>query len=83
MRSFYAAALLCLFALAAHRPANALSSAAIFDAVGADSQSGIKEALAAGVDINTIQPGSGQSPLMNAVLSGKVAAVKYLLKKGV
>jgi hypothetical protein len=26
--------------------------------------------------------GSGQTPLMNAVLSGKGSAVKYLLKKG-
>ena len=45
-------------------------------------QADLKAALAAGEDINTVQGGTGQTPLMNAVLSGKLLAVKYLLRKG-
>ena len=53
----------------------------IFDAVRQDSETLIKSALESGVDINSIGPG-GQTPLMHAVLSGKVSSVKTLLKLG-
>ena len=53
----------------------------IFDAVRQDSETLIKSALGSGVDINSIGPG-GQTPLMHAVLSGKVSSVKALLKLG-
>ena len=53
----------------------------IFDAVRQDNEKLIKSAIDAGVDINSIGPG-GQTPLMHAVLSGKVSAVKTLLKLG-
>ncbi len=53
----------------------------IHDGVREDSPEKIKQALAAGADINTIGQG-GQTPLMNGVLSGKTAAVEFLLKQG-
>lgn len=52
----------------------------IFDAVANDSPEEIEKALDNGADINQKQAGSGQTPLMNAVLMGKVEAVKTLLK---
>ena len=53
----------------------------IFEAVREDSPEKIGTALDNGADINSIGQG-GQTPLMNAVLSGKTAAVEFLLKKG-
>lgn len=54
----------------------------IFEEVAKNSMEGIKNALMAdGESINVPGPG-GQTPLMNAVLTGKVTAVKYLLRKG-
>ena len=54
----------------------------IFSAIAADDASAIKVAIQKNrKSLNT--PGSGgQSPLMNAVLSGKVNAVKALLLEG-
>lgn len=54
----------------------------IFDAIGSDNEADIEKLLAEGADINKQQTGSDQSPLMHAVLMGKIKAVKYLLKKG-
>ena len=54
----------------------------LFEAVAANSQTKLKLALQNGADINTVMEGSEQTPLMNAVLMGKVQAVKYLLRKG-
>lgn len=54
---------------------------AIFQAVKEDDPAAIKRALEAGVDINTIGPG-GQTPLVNAVLSGKFHAVQMLISQG-
>lgn len=53
----------------------------IFEAVRKDNENQIKAAVDAGVDINTIGPG-GQTPLMHAVLSGKLKAVNELLRLG-
>ena len=55
----------------------------IFDAVRSDRMEKIKAALKTGGPeiLNEVGPG-GQSPLMHAVLQGKVAAVKFLLRKG-
>jgi len=53
---------------------------ALFAAVAADDAVSIEKALDR-ADINSIGPG-GQTPLMNAVLSGKLEAVKVLLSKG-
>jgi ankyrin repeat protein len=50
-------------------------------AVGRDDMAGLKAALGKGADINARGSG-GQSPLMQAVLGGKINAVKYLLRKG-
>jgi ankyrin repeat protein len=58
-----------------------ISAQSIHDAVREDSPEKIKLALAAGAEINTIGQG-GQTPLMNGVLSGKTAAVEFLLKQG-
>eukprot|EP01051_Picozoa_sp_SAG22_P011958 SAG22_NODE_1199_length_5185_cov_5.251278_4_plen_183_part_00 len=77
-----AAAKILLPLLAAAALLNVAAGLDIFAAVRMDDQGEIKKALAAGADINEKQPGSGQTPLMNAVLSGKTAAVKFLLKKG-
>ena len=52
---------------------------AIHDAVMADSPDQLEKAIASGADINQIGPG-GQTPLMHAVLGGKLSSVKYLLK---
>ena len=51
---------------------------ALFEAVKADNPALIEKALNSGSDINTIGPG-GQTPLMFAVLGGKLKSVKYLL----
>ena len=54
----------------------------IFEQVQKDSMAGIKQALKENPKIiNSRGPGE-QTPLMHAVLQGKVKAVKYLLKKG-
>ena len=56
----------------------------IFGAVMKNSMSDIKQILKEhGKEkiINELGPG-GQTPLMHAVLSGKIQAVKYLLKQG-
>jgi len=68
-------ALILLFAaVAAAQP--------IFDAVEQDRGSLVKAALAADSSaLNSIGPGE-QTPLMNAVLMGKVHAVKALLEAG-
>ena len=65
-------------------PAHTAASAAgdIFAAVKRDSMEDIKAALAADPSaLDRTGPG-GQSPLMHAVLMGKGAAAKYLLKRG-
>ncbi len=56
-------------------------SSDLFEAVRDDDPNAIRAALSSGSDINVIGPG-GQTPLMNAVLSGKEAAVKALLAAG-
>lgn len=53
----------------------------IFEAVKQDDEKKIIAAIDKGVDINTIGQGS-QTPLMHAVLTGKLKAVKALLKLG-
>ena len=75
MELFYSLFILCLSATVHSNKVD------IFDAVRQDNEKIIKSAINAGVDINTIGPG-GQTPLMHAVLSGKVSAVKTLLKLG-
>ena len=50
--------------------------------VQADDASVLKAALAKGADINKKDASSGQTPLMQAVLGGKLAAVTYLLDSG-
>ena len=53
----------------------------IFEQVRKDSMEGIKKAITEKEDVlNTPGPG-GQTPLMHAVLQGKINAVKYLLKR--
>ena len=54
---------------------------AIIENVREDNVKGITQALNGGGDINVIGPG-GQTPLMLAVLSGKIESVKLLLEKG-
>ena len=54
---------------------------AIIENVREDNVEGILKALNDGGDINVIGPG-GQTPLMLAVLSGKLESVKILLEKG-
>lgn len=71
-----------LLFLVVYAAAAATKSDDLFEAVAANSQTKLKLALQNGADINSIMEGSGQTPLMNAVLSGKVQAVKYLLRKG-
>jgi ankyrin repeat protein len=44
-----------------------------------DSVDAVKMALAAGADINTVDQGSGQTPIMAATLRGNPAIVEYLL----
>lgn len=53
----------------------------IFEAVKKDSEQEIRTAIDSGVDVNIIGAG-GQTPLMNAVLSGKLNAVNTLLTLG-
>lgn len=54
----------------------------LFLAVRKDDPSLIAKALQEGADINTQNPENEQSPLMNAILQGKIEAVKYLLAAG-
>merc|ERR1711998_744156 len=54
----------------------------LFDGVMADDMGKMKAALNMGANINAVEKGSGQTPLMKACLMGKVSAVKFLLKKG-
>ena len=57
---------------------------AIFQAIASDDDASIGEILRSDTSnniINRVGPG-GQTPLMNAVLSGKVKAVSILLKAG-
>ena len=54
--------------------AAAAAAADIHAAVGADSPIMIREALEAGASVDAIGPG-GQTPLMAAVLQGKVRSV--------
>ena len=53
----------------------------IFEAVRQDNKKQIEAAIGKGVDINIIGQ-AGQTPLMHAVLTGKLNAVKTLLKLG-
>ena len=53
----------------------------IFEAVRKNSERDIRDAIDAGADINAIGPG-GQTPLMNAILTGKQWAVHELLRLG-
>ena len=58
------------------------SQAALVEAVRADDPTAIERAITSlGADID-LQGGGGQTPLVHAVLSGKVQAVKTLLKLG-
>jgi ankyrin repeat protein len=60
--------------------ASVLCVTEIFDAVAKDDRAAIEAVLAEDPSsLNIIGPG-GQTPLMNAVLSGKVTAVKVLLE---
>jgi hypothetical protein len=60
--------------------ASVLCVTEIFDAVAKDNRAAIEAVLAEDPSsLNIIGPG-GQTPLMNAVLSGKVTAVKVLLE---
>eukprot|EP01084_Bolivina_argentea_P144290 253192_1 len=54
---------------------------ALFEAVNTDDPIEIEKLLNSGSNINTIGPG-GQTPLMFAVLGGKLKAAKFLLSKG-
>mmetsp|Transcript_20960 Transcript_20960/g.35139 ORF Transcript_20960/g.35139 Transcript_20960/m.35139 type:complete len:206 (+) Transcript_20960:79-696(+) len=58
------------------------ANADLFRAVGMDNVEDIANALLAGEDIDFRESGSGQTPLMKAVLSGKLQAVQFLLEKG-
>lgn len=57
------------------------STNALFQAVNNDDGDGIGKAITNGADINARGPGL-QSPLMAAVLSGKLNAVRELLLRG-
>jgi len=57
-------------------------AADIFEAIQSNDPEKIQEALDAGVDINSIQEGSGMTPLMSSVLGGAEKSVKFLLEKG-
>lgn len=60
----------------------ALASMDIFEAVSKSDVDAIKEIIASKPDqLNKIGSG-GQTPLMNAVLSGKTSVVEYLLYAG-
>jgi ankyrin repeat protein len=61
--------------------ANAYSKDEIFVAVRNDDPEGIQKALDDGADIDQIGTG-GQTPLINAVLSGKINVVPKLLEAG-
>ena len=60
---------------------DAYSKDEIFVAVQDDDPEGIQKALDDGADINQIGAG-GQTPLINAVLTGKINAVPKLLEAG-
>lgn len=47
-----------------------------------DDVGAVKDALGSGADINIHDKRSGQTPLMAAVLRGKVKIVRYLLSQG-
>jgi len=53
----------------------------LFQSVRNDDPDLIREQLNKGADINTIGPG-GQTPLMHAVLQGRLDAVRFLLRNG-
>ena len=53
----------------------------IHTAVQENDVEAIKRHLKGGADQNAIHPGSGQTPLMMAVLMGKDKVVEYLLSK--
>ena len=53
----------------------------IFEQVRKDSMDGIKKAIAENEDVINIPGPGGQTPLMHAVLQGKIKAVKYLLHR--
>ena len=56
----------------------------IFEQVRKDSMDGIKKAIAEKEDVINVPGPGGQTPLMHAVLQGKINAVKYLLnRKGI
>ena len=63
----------CVLGLVVAAAAAAAAAADIHAAVGADSPIMIREALEAGASVDAIGPG-GQTPLMAAVLQGKVLA---------
>ena len=64
----------CVLGLVVAAAAAAAAAADIHAAVGADSPIMIREALEAGASVDAISPG-GQTPLMAAVLQGKVSGV--------
>ena len=53
----------------------------IFEQVRKDSMDGIKKAIAESEDVINVPGPGGQTPLMHAVLQGKINAVKYLLNR--
>eukprot|EP00240_Pyramimonas_obovata_P014681 CAMPEP_0118945348 /NCGR_PEP_ID=MMETSP1169-20130426/42074_1 /TAXON_ID=36882 /ORGANISM="Pyramimonas obovata, Strain CCMP722" /LENGTH=193 /DNA_ID=CAMNT_0006891037 /DNA_START=122 /DNA_END=703 /DNA_ORIENTATION=- len=57
-------------------------NADIFRAVNMDNVEDIANAILSGDDIDAIEPFTGQTPLMKAVLSGKLNAVQFLLARG-
>jgi len=56
-------------------------NAAIFRAVNMNNVEDIANALLSGDDIDAREPFTGQTPLMKAVLSGKLDAVQFLLSR--
>ena len=81
MRASIAA--LCLAALAAAGAAIDTEYADLHEIILApDAAEGIRAAVAAGEDIDRVDPGAGQTPLMSAVLRGKADAVAALLELG-
>lgn len=60
----------------------ALASQDIFSAVSKDDVTALQEIILAKPDQLNRKGSGGQTPLMNAVLSGKTFAVDFLLKAG-
>merc|ERR1712107_573528 len=59
-----------------------LLASPVFDAIAKDDVADLKKALAANPDALDKTGQGGQCPLMNAVLTGKVQSVRFLLDAG-